>query len=100
MKKSKQCPKCDSLRIGCMNIHPGGDRVGMMKDVEVVLETEGKKQLWFADKQEIGDLEAFVCTKCGYYESYVRSPERFNWEALEGFHWVNPPPQDGPGPYR
>lgn len=100
MKESKQCPKCHSLEIGYMERmyefceapsssgHPFAPvSVGYMK-------TEAAER-----EIPVGHIEAFICTKCGYYETYVKDPESVPFQFLEGFRWLNPHPRDS-GPYR
>jgi hypothetical protein len=36
-------------------------------------------------------MEAYVCTSCGYIESYVKDPDKVPFEKLKHFSWVNPP---------
>ena len=38
-----------------------------------------------------GMLEAFVCTECGYLETYVKDPTTVPFEKLRGFSWLNEP---------
>ncbi len=91
MKKSKQCPKCDSLRIGYLESQPDKEEYGCYTDQVV-----GRK----TGKIPVGLLEAYVCTDCGYHETYVKDLPDVPWEKIDGFRWVNPPQQDEPGPYR
>ncbi len=89
MKKSKQCPKCDGLKIGFLKLQ--ADRAQHSSARAVGKNESG---IW------TGNLEAYVCTECGYFESYVKAPEKLGWNDLMGFRWINPPQQDDPGPYR
>ncbi len=118
MKRTKQCPKCGSVRIGYLPeqpdaddvlVHPDHPRldptvpaVGANSTVAVralgisvdAVETGG----WHGrTKPMLGRLEAYVCTECGYHETYVASPREVPWERMAGFAWVNP---SNDGPYR
>ena len=42
-------------------------------------------------RQGVGVLEAFVCTDCGYVETYVKDPSTVSFEQIRGFTWVNEP---------
>lgn len=113
MKRSKQCPKCQSLRVGYLaaqadaddSFHSEGKHFSRAEEAtnrpvghsDQIVETG----FWaFGDvRLLLGELEAYVCVDCGYHESYVKSPESLEWESLRGFSWVNPP-QSGDGPYR
>ncbi len=78
MKKSLQCPKCDSDAIGRF-ANGVGHLMGNMKKVR---------------------LENYVCGECGYYESYMVTPPK-RWtppldERQTGFEWMRPAPSNGP----
>ncbi|GEM_PF-3259855 len=114
MKRSKQCPKCQSLRIGHIAFQVDAN------DVLVSRDEREDHQFINAARQAVsrslgiqrtprrvdgvgkalplvGQLEAFVCTECGYHETYVREPKTVPWNDLQGFTWVNPDPvADGP----
>ena len=51
-----------------------------------------KQKGWFDSSQpsleEIGPLEAVVCTHCGYVEYYVRSPKNTRFQDMDGFKWL------------
>lgn len=47
----------------------------------------------------VGPLEAYVCTECGYYETYVKELDEIEWDKLVGFSWINSKPPQG-GPFR
>ena len=47
----------------------------------------------------VGQLEAWVCTECGFYETYVKDPSTVPFDELDGFRWVHPRPVEG-GPFR
>lgn len=122
MKRTKQCPKCQSLRIGYLPDQPdaddsvhhipphGGDpRLRSFPSLEENLPAravgrskESVETGWLQHGTVIpllGRLEAYVCTDCGYHETYVTSPAALPWEKLVGFAWVNVP-GDPDGPYR
>lgn len=101
MKASKQCPKCHSLKVGYMETAPS--------------HVLGKEQLdspakrnWFAevfDEPPTGPelravgLEAYVCSRCGYYETYVKDPAAVNFDKVVGLRWLNET-SGTEGPYR
>jgi predicted nucleic-acid-binding Zn-ribbon protein len=95
MKQTKQCPKCDSRKVGYVNYQPEGSGESFRwRVVARVREPQRHDSL-----PRIGELEAYVCTACGYYESYVRDPSGTRWGELSGFRMLNPEP-DTEGPYR
>jgi hypothetical protein len=96
MRDSKQCPKCKSLKIGHLPRQPDfGD--GHLQDRvagAAIVEEGGQRRAYM-----LGKVEAYVCTECGYHETYVVDPKQVNWEAMKFFRWVNPASGDK-GPYR
>src|SRR5262245_58245088 len=114
MKRTKQCPKCESVRIGYLEeqldaddrvehadrshpdriraVHGFTPRFAGVHSVPVWGNTPSYRPL-------VGALEAYVCTDCGYFETFVKEPRTVAWEQLVGFSWVNPPPPEG-GPFR
>ena len=96
MKRSKQCPKCESRKVGYINHQPEGDGEGFRWRVVARVR---EPQRHGSPRPRIGELEAYVCTDCGYYESYVRDPDRTPWSELSGFRMLNPEPESE-GPYR
>ena len=104
MKASKQCPKCDSLRIGYFEkvydrVHGQGEAPAVsshMPQSAGVVEKRG----WLITKLVgTGEMEAYLCADCGYFEQYVKDPENVPYDKLEGFHWLNPESSEA-GPYR
>jgi RNase P subunit RPR2 len=78
MKKSKQCLKCESLRV-----------------------------VWYATSalRHHNDTVTYLCVDCGFYEKYRRFPEdllahlEYEESYKDRFGWVNPQPGEQ-GPYR
>jgi hypothetical protein len=92
MKQRRRCPKCQSVRIGHLDRLP--DTLGPETRVtwrHLALVKENDKL------RPTGRLEAYVCTECGYLETYVVEPHRVPFEKLEGFSWVG---DTVGGPYR
>jgi hypothetical protein len=87
MKRSWQCPKCQSFRVGYLEAledqgHQAGDRrIGKISVGSV---------LGFAAYTAHGDVEAFVCTDCGYFEEYVKNAQAIQWDSMKGFRWCRP----------
>ena len=98
MQRTKKCTKCQSDKVGYVSYQPdlGPDNAYSMRAIGVHLVT-GPFQNW---QDYIGTLEAYVCTSCGHYESYVANPARVDWSQIDGFQWVNLPKNDPQGPYR
>jgi hypothetical protein len=90
MRTSNKCIKCGSLAIGHLErlYELTGDRkAGLPTSMLGVLGST---------RQGAGPLEAYVCTECGYFETYVKAPATVPFHQLRGFRWVNEPnPQRG-----
>ena len=99
MKKTKRCPKCDSEKIGYLAQIPdfvdeaGTEGVpaapralGMVPKQwqEGWVRPATRTQSW-----PLGELEAYICTSCGFTESYVKEPDQVRFEEIEGFQWVD-----------
>jgi predicted nucleic-acid-binding Zn-ribbon protein len=116
MKRTKQCPKCHDRRIGHLESQPDLDwslpgnaderldeklryaKTVSPRPIAVGSETVDTGMWKWNELLPLhGFLEAYVCTACGYYESYVKQPETVPWTKLEGFAWVN---EAETGPYR
>ena len=89
----KQCPKCSGLRVGNIPVYstdPEPISAGVM---------DGGGFAWLRSKGRQGQLEAYVCADCGYFETYVKDPKMLNFAEIERFRWVNPA-VESEGPYR
>lgn len=85
MRTSNKCIKCGSLAIGHVERrfdNTGDRKVGFTSAVLGVIGTT---------VQGVGVLEAFVCTECGYLETYVKDLAMVPFEQIRGFRWVNEP---------
>ena len=100
MKTSKQCPKCQSLRIGLIETQIDKSGEYSHSQERVVGEVMEPGLLWGENAAQIGELEALVCSDCGYFESYVKDPGAVPWDKLIDFRWINAEPPEGMGPFR
>ena len=115
MKRSKQCPKCDSKRIGYLPTqvdandamenaeHGRFERVGDSKPRALGRSAEvtntGTWTGWGDIRHLLGRLEAYFCADCGYHETYIADVKSLDVEKLEGFSWLNEDVQHS-GPLR
>jgi predicted nucleic-acid-binding Zn-ribbon protein len=89
MKTSGKCGKCGGTRIG---------RFEHVADETDATTGPGRtRSLWwqreggfFSSKELRADVEAYVCTACGYFEEYVKDPKSVPWEKLTPFRWHRP----------
>lgn len=94
MKRTRQCPKCQSRRIGYLaNLHDSGHRGPSVRRVG---QMAVGSFLGARMTQSGGEIEGYLCTDCGYLEEYVKQPHQLNWAAVTGFQWVNSPPGYAP----
>jgi hypothetical protein len=85
MRTSSKCIKCGSLAIGHLSrrFDHTAERGAELKTATLgVIGTT---------RQGSGILESFVCTECGYLETYVADPSTVRFDQLRGFRWVNEP---------
>lgn len=102
--RNGKCPKCGSGKIG--HLAELNDEIGgyepVFETLGVRIEPPNKYKWWMGPEyrgevHREGALEAYVCTSCGFLETYVRDPRSVPFESLIGFTWVGA--GEG-GPYR
>jgi predicted nucleic-acid-binding Zn-ribbon protein len=89
MKRTATCPKCQSTKIGRF------DHVADESDATT--EPGRRRSLWWqleggfwSKTEHRAEVEAYVCTECGYFEEYVKNPGAVSWEKLAPFSWHRP----------
>ncbi len=93
MRNSNKCIKCGSLAIGhvARRVDDNGDHKVTLNTM--TLGVLGQRRVG------VGPLEAYVCTECGYMETYVIAPQAVSFEQVRGFRWLNEPNAER-GPFR
>ena len=96
MKNKGVCPKCGSRRIG--HLEQVIQRTeGQASGVPVIGHTPAplgieKKELpgliKVIKEGPLGQLEAYLCGECGFYETYVKDPTNQAYDSLVGFRWL------------
>ncbi|MEO8706464.1 MAG: hypothetical protein ABI867_40940 [Kofleriaceae bacterium] len=115
MKRTKECPKCGSRKVGHLAAQIDADErvVGNVKTLNMRVTSETLPRSLGVSKETVntgwsnygvvhplvGTLEAYICSECGYHETYVKDPRTVEWDKLQDFRWVNPDVSDG-GPFR
>ena len=89
MKRTWQCPKCQSSAVGYFEKVMDKGAVTHKPRVREIAQTRAAGA--FASSTSAGQVEAFICTACGYFEEYVKNPEQIPWDTLEGFRWCSHP---------
>jgi hypothetical protein len=92
MKRGK-CLKCGSRRVGRLEslvdaYTSNSPETRDMNQEHRALAALTQKTGWLSSEEVSATVEAFVCTKCGYFEEYVKAPLDFPWEEAPGFSWV------------
>jgi len=85
MRTSDKCIKCGSLAIGHLSrlLDDTGERGATFATAVLGVDA--------TTRHAAGPLEAYVCTACGYLETYVKDPPSVPFAKLRGFRWVNDP---------
>jgi len=98
MKRTGICPKCNSNRIGYLenvtqrteaNVGPDAVR-GHCPAPLGIERSESQGFIKVIKEGPVGKLEAYFCTTCGYFETYVKDVASIPFEKIIGFKWVNP----------
>ena len=55
-----------------------------------IVQSESKKAfgLKIVKKEPVGELEAYFCTSCGFYETYIKNPSSIHFDGINGFKWL------------
>ena len=97
LRKDYRCPKCDGIRVGHIErvhgVARGEARAIGLRPPQTYMGLE------VMSVTAVARTEAFVCTECGYFEEYVKEPEKVPWDEIEGFTWCRGEPPES-GPYR
>ena len=78
--RSGTCPKCQGTKIGHVPILVDWDRGAHRR--RLGKGTVGRMTAY-------GEIEAYVCTQCGFFEEYVKTPGAVPWTSIDGFKWVD-----------
>lgn len=97
MKQSGICPKCNSNKIGYLeHVTQRTEAIVGSQDVRGhcpaplgIERTESSGIIKFIKEGPVGKLEAYFCTSCGYFETYVKDPASIKFENIVGFKWIN-----------
>ena len=96
MKRTRRCPKCKSKRIGY--IATVMDDTGRGERPRRLAETQKGGFLHLGPSTvHAAEVEAYVCTDCGFFEEYVKEPKAVEWDKLEAFERVRPFSEREPG---
>ena len=114
MKRTGVCPKCQGKRVirvaqvadAADWVGSGGERLSARSASQtvprrvLVLRTVSKGMLGGASESfaPAGETEAYACADCGFFEEYLREPQRIRWDDIDGAYWHSVP--DAGGPYR
>ena len=88
MKRTRQCPKCKGKKIG--RICTVMDDTSRGEKPRRLAETREGGFFRFGGTVYSAEVEAYVCTECGYFEEYIKEPREVAWDRLETFSWLEP----------
>ena len=91
MKATATCPKCQSQHIARVthvadatgyvgfgnDITANGGRAPVARRLLASVAEDGTQKT-------TGDVEAYVCTQCGYFEEYLADPTKVDWKHVVG----------------
>ena len=98
MKHTGVCPKCGSQKIGRL------EHVIQRTEAELdsrslighcpaplgIQRTQSGGFIKLIKEGPVGQLEAYICGACGFYETYVKDPSTIQYDTLIGFSWLVP----------
>ena len=99
MKKTGVCPKCNSNKIGYLEnviqrteADIGSQAVRGHCPAPLGIERSGSEGFLKVIKVgPVGMLEAYICSSCGFYETYIKEPSSVSYDSIIGFKWISPP---------
>ena len=96
MKQTSVCPKCNSKKIG--HLENVIQRTVAEFDSQAVIgrcpaplginRSESGGFLKVIKEEPVGELEAYICGSCGFYETYIKEPSGIQYESIMGFKWI------------
>ena len=97
MKNKGICPKCDSQEIGYLEnvIHRTEAEIvsqsvrGHCSAPLGVERTESEGVIKIIKEGPVGELEAYFCCSCGFYETYIKEPSSIQFENIIGFKMID-----------
>ena len=93
--RNGKCPKCSGTKIGrfenVLDVKTNNSEAVQIRNREFKrLGSVSEKTGFLSSETKAAEVEAFVCTECGYLEEYVKDPGGVPWEKLSLFSWVKP----------
>lgn len=85
MKRSWECPKCESARVGYLERLPDAGQSGKLGRMIGGASPPNAGRLTLLER--VGEVEAFICADCGYFEEYVKAPQTIPWDQVKHFRW-------------
>lgn len=86
MKRTWTCPKCQGTRVGYFESLPDAGR-SSQSDKRMIGVAFPAQRGFISVGRQVGEVEAFICTDCGYFEEYVKAPHTIPWDQVEHFRW-------------
>jgi len=75
MRKTKTCPKCSGKKLLDIAMVPDEDDGDHPAPARIAVRHEGFSYMGNEKRRTVGDLQAIVCSDCGYTEYYCANPK-------------------------
>ena len=97
MKRTGTCPKCDSRKIGHLeNVIHRTEAETASQSIRGhcpaplgVGESVSGGLIKVTKEGPVGELEAYFCGSCGFYETYIKDISSIPFETIIGFKWMD-----------
>ena len=92
MKKTLQCPKCDSRKLWRIEtMVERGHRADQTHPMALTVE----HRRWTLGEKATGTFETFICAECGYTEWYASGLDKLEAAPGKGVHFIDNEPEGG-----
>jgi len=91
LKKTLQCPKCDSRKLWRIETMPDRGQFDRPHPMAVTVE-HGR---WRPREIAVGTFETFICAECGYTEWYASGLDKLEAAPDKGVHFIDTTPEGG-----
>lgn len=97
MKQTGVCPKCNSQKIGYLEnviqrteaLLDSRSLIGHCPAPLGIMQSESGGLIKIIKEGPVGKLEAYFCSSCGFYETYIKDPAGVQYEEIIGFKWID-----------
>lgn len=91
MKKTLQCPKCDSRKLWRIETMQERGQYDRPAPLGVTM----AERRWGKAQESVGKFETFICAGCGYTEWYAHDAAALKADPKNGVHFIDDEPEGG-----